>query len=255
MLPPAAAILCTLCTGASSVGRFALLQDATGSWTIVSPNGKPTFIVALNHLASPFYYETIEGANGLSPCREYDVHCHDHDLFHTKYQGDWSAATADFISKSSSWGFNSAGYEYVPSSTNPWPYFPDLFITNASHIFQKAGLASFPDVFSDDFNTSTDARVAAWVATDQHINEPRSLQETVGWYFEDQPLWGDFSARKQQREHQNQRRPTDWAEAMRQCEPSAPGKAAYVQWLAGHYNNNTLGLETARAIYNIPGRC
>jgi hypothetical protein len=179
-------------TSEAASNRFTLRHDAGGAWSLVSPDGASTFVVALNHLASPFYFDVITGANGLTPCRSWDEHCKQHNLFHTKYAGNWSAATADFVAQSKSWGFNSAGYEFVPSAATPWPYFPDLFITNASHIFQRSqmnggvGRASFPDVFTDDFNTSIDARVADWISTDQHINQSRKLDDVVGYYFEDQ---------------------------------------------------------------------
>jgi hypothetical protein len=39
----------------SGSGRFALQSTADGGWTLVRPDGAPTFVLALNHLANPFY--------------------------------------------------------------------------------------------------------------------------------------------------------------------------------------------------------
>ena len=141
--------------------------------TLQSPDGSPTFLLALNHLANPFYFDVIEGAAGLDPCHPYDAQCLEHDLLSTRYHSNWSAATAEFVRNSKEWGFNSAGYEYVPAPGVPWPYLPDLFITNASHIFATSGSGtlSFPDIFSAAFNVSTDERVKDWIATDQHIGQ------------------------------------------------------------------------------------
>ena len=51
----------------TSTGRYTVAANPAGrGWTLLSPGGEPTFVVALNHLASPFYYDVIQGANGLA---------------------------------------------------------------------------------------------------------------------------------------------------------------------------------------------
>jgi len=251
------AMCATIVNGAGS-GRYTLRQKPGGAdgWTLVTPGGEPTFVVALNHLASPFYYEVIQGANGLTPCRPYDTACLDADLFATAYASNWTRATADFVAKAKSWGFNAAGYEFVPSS-NPadaMPYLPDLFVTNASHIFASSkygGGAAFPDVFDVAFNASTDRRVAEWVASDQHIALPRVRRDVIGYYFEDQPLWNVTLARRPSRPT-NRSGPTDWVAAMRSLPAAAPGKVTYVDWLQGRYRPTLAGLARARIVYNVP---
>jgi hypothetical protein len=190
----------------------------------------------------------IQGAAGLSPCRDFDTQCKRNDLFHTKYHGNWSAATADFVALSTSWNFNAAGYEFVPSPHLSHPYIPDLFITNASHIFAKAGQLSFPDVFSDAFYASTDQRVAAWCSQDQHVDLPRRPADVIGYYFEDQPLWHVSAARA----GSAATTPTDWVAATRSLPAAAAGKGEYVTWLSSRYNGTPAGLERARPVYSIP---
>ena len=171
----------------------------------------------------------------------------------------------------------------MPAPSVPWSYLPDLFVTNASHIFAKSAdyTLSFPDVFDDAFNASTDARVKEWIATDQHVGHPRVLEQVcppkdptsqrrllslgilsnfsdiarykwqvVGYYFEDQALWNVTGARSAPRAP-NRTGPTDWAVAMRTLPTAAPGKAAYVEWLEKRYASRG-GLNTARAVYHIP---
>eukprot|EP00035_Acanthoeca_spectabilis_P011774 m.207572 g.207572 ORF g.207572 m.207572 type:complete len:81 (+) comp15445_c0_seq10:74-316(+) len=53
-------------TGWVGTGRFSLEAQSTGGWTLLTPEGEPIFVVGLNHLASPFYYDVIQGANGLT---------------------------------------------------------------------------------------------------------------------------------------------------------------------------------------------
>lgn len=233
-------------------GRFSLRTNGPNmGWQLYDPNGKPFFVVAVNHLAPPYFFEQIQGANGLTPCRQFDLNCMQQDVFRKKYNGSWAAASRDFIETTRSWGFNAAGYEFVPSPdpSASWPYLPDLFITNASHIFQKGGSLSFSDVFSDSFNATTEERVRDWCARDQHINLPRRAQDVIGYYFEDQPLWGIYPARTKNRPAEG---PTDWTSFMRSLPASADGKRVYVDWLAGKYDNSTEGLARARKIYNIP---
>ena len=89
---------------------------------MVRPDGVPTFVLALNHLANPYYVSEIQGAAGLAPCRSFDTLCKQNDLFRIKYGGNWSAATADFVALSTAWNFNAAGYEFVPSPHLNHPY-------------------------------------------------------------------------------------------------------------------------------------
>ena len=241
-------------TGAAATGgRFSVKTLAPGSFTLLGPDGEPTFLLALNHLAPPFYAGLITGASGLHPCHAFDTACLKADLFAKQYSSNWSAATADFVRRSKSWAFTSAGYEYVPAPGVSWPYIPDLFITNASHIMARSTGASFPDVFSATFNQSTDTRVGAWIARDQHIDLPRRLEDVVGYYFEDQALWNVSMARSSDPEGAAPLRstPGDWVAAMRALEPTAPGKAAYVDWLQQHYTTRG-GLSAARKIYALP---
>ena len=56
-------------------GRFALQSVPGGGWTLVRPDGVPTFVLALNHLANPYYVSEIQGAAGLAPCRSFDTLC------------------------------------------------------------------------------------------------------------------------------------------------------------------------------------
>lgn len=230
-------------------GRFSLRQSGD-RWTLVQPDGSPTFLLALNHLAPPFFAGVISGASGLYPCHAYDALCHQAGLFETKYHSNWSAATEDFIAASISWGFNSAGYEFVPATGISWPYIPDLFVTNASHIFARSATAnqSFPDVFSGEFNATTDARVSAWILEDQHIGQPRVLQDVVGYYLEDQPIWNVSAARREYRESGEA---TDWVVAMRGLPGTAPGKVAYVSWLQAHYQDKG-GFSAAVSVYSLP---
>lgn len=147
----------------------------------------------------------------------------------------------------------------MPAAGVPWSYLPDLFVTNASHIFTKSAdyNPTFPDVFTDAFNTSVDARVAAWVATDQHIKLPRVHEDVVGYYFEDQALWNVTQARTGPGSAGP--RPRDWADAMRQKSPelpgagiaSAPGKLAYTKWLEQRYEARG-GFAACRQVYSIP---
>ena len=37
-------------------------NTATGVWQMLGPDAMPTFVIALNHMASPYYYDVIEGA-------------------------------------------------------------------------------------------------------------------------------------------------------------------------------------------------
>ena len=235
-----------------ATGRFTLHRHESAGWALHRPDGSPTFLLALNHLANPFFYDVIEGASGLGPCHPWDYLCLQHDLLHTKYHGDWALATADFVKASKAMGFNSAGYEYVPAADVPWSYLPDLFITNASHIFQNSAdySPSFPDVFGAAFNATTDARVRDWCATDQHIGHPRVLEQVVGYYFEDQGLW-NVSAARSAAAATNSSGPTDWSDAMRTLPADAPGKAAYVTWLEQRYQSRG-GLAAARRVYALP---
>eukprot|EP01079_Euglenida_sp_SAG-EU17-18_P000527 gene527-2458_t len=148
----------------------------------MAPDGTARFVLALNHLAAPYYQAEIQGASGLAPCHPYDEQCLHYDLLHTKYNGSWAAATTDFVAKSRELYFNSAGYEFVPSPGIDWSYLPDLFVTNASHIFANHvdPDPSFPDVFDPAFNATTDARVKAWVAQDRHSSSRRILSQTRG---------------------------------------------------------------------------
>ena len=234
-----------------ATGRFALQNHDNHGWVLHRPDGSPTFLLALNHLSNPEYFDVIQGASGLGPCHSYDTECLKNDLLGTKYAGNWSAATEDFVRFSKAWGFNSAGYEYVPAPGVSWSYLPDLFITNASYIFKHSAdyRPTFPDVFDLDFNASTDARVQSWCNTDQHIDRPRVRSEVVGYYFEDQALWNVSQARSGV--GSDGPRPKDWADAMRTLPSSAPGKAAYVTWLEQRYLSRG-GLEQARAVYAIP---
>jgi hypothetical protein len=68
---------------AEATGRFALTQQGE-RWVLHSPDGSPTFLLALNHLANPFYFDVIEGAAGLGPCHPYDAQCLEHDLLGTR---------------------------------------------------------------------------------------------------------------------------------------------------------------------------
>eukprot|EP00035_Acanthoeca_spectabilis_P011776 m.207502 g.207502 ORF g.207502 m.207502 type:complete len:405 (+) comp15445_c0_seq2:337-1551(+) len=189
------------------------------------------------------------------PCRTYDTACAAADLFQTKYRRNWTAATEYFVARSKEWGFNSAGYEFITAPGISWPYFPDLFVTNASHIFARSafGSASFPDVFAGDFVAVTDRRVAEWCARDQHIDAARVPRNVVGSYFEDQPIWDVSSARMLSLALDpntgNVSGPTDWEDAMRTLPESAPGKHAYVAWLKQRYGGD---LSTVRPIYSLP---
>jgi hypothetical protein len=234
-----------------ATGRFALQNYDDYGWVLHRPDGSPTFLLALNHLSNPKYFDVIEGASGLAPCHPYDAECLKVDLLGTKYGGNWSAATKDFVHFSKAWGFNSAGYEYVPTPEVSWSYLPDLFITNASYIFKHSAdyRPSFPDVFGLAFNASTDTRVQSWISTDQHIDRPRVLSEVVGYYFEDQALWNVSLARSGV--GSDGPRPKDWTDAMRTLPSSAPGKAAYVTWLEQRYHSRG-GLEQARKVYAMP---
>eukprot|EP00040_Diaphanoeca_grandis_P042593 m.265383 g.265383 ORF g.265383 m.265383 type:complete len:529 (+) comp61586_c0_seq1:62-1648(+) len=236
--------------GCRGTGRFRLEKLQDNGWTLITPEGKPTFVVALNHLAPPFYFNIIQAANGLTPCRSFDKNCIQNDLFKTKYGNNWTAATLDFVTNSQKWGFNAAGYEFVPAPGIRHPYLPDLFITNASHLFFQAGLLSFPDVFSAEFNASTNAKVAEWCARDQHIDYPRQVADVIGYYFEDQGYWNVSSARWSNQG--NNTGPTDWTAAMRSMLSPQPGKIQYVRWLERRYNRTLAGLNAARKIYNIP---
>ena len=91
----AAVALFTECSGS----RFTVRPLTDGGWTLVDPSGHDTFVVALNHLASPTYYDAITGANGLAPCRADDVLCQEADVFNGTYGGNWGAATADLDKK------------------------------------------------------------------------------------------------------------------------------------------------------------
>ena len=268
---------------AAGGGRFTVAALPGGGWTLVDRAGAPTFAIALNHLASPTYYDAIPGANGLAPCRANDTLCRQYDLLGTKYGGSWSAATADFVAQTASWGFNAAGYEYAPSAAAPgWPYLPDLFLTNASHIFRNhnaaiagqnspatvalsggppaaGGQGMFPDVFEPAWNASADARVAAWVARDQHVGAARVRADVLGYFFEDQALWDVGAARAGAAPAPAAGDATDWAAAMRAKPPSGAGKAAYVGWLRQRYGgggaaagNATAALAAARAVYGFP---
>ena len=93
---------CVASCGAVGGGRYAIRRESSGGWTLVNPDGAPVFVVALNHLAAPFYFDAIRGANGLAPCRSYDTNCQDHDLLNTKYGGNWTAATQDFVRNANS---------------------------------------------------------------------------------------------------------------------------------------------------------
>ena len=241
--------------------RFTVRPLPGGGWTLVDRVGAPTFAIALNHLSSPTYYAAIQGANGLSPCRAVDALCQQYDLFGTKYASNWSAVTADFVASSTAWGFNAAGYEFVPNAAAPgWPYLPDLFLSNASHIFRNAGTSPsgpggmFPDVFEPAWNTSADARVAAWVAQDQHVEEQRVPADVLGYYFEDQALWDVALARMGPPPAAGDA--TDWVAAMRVLPARAAGKAAYATWLQQRYEraagNATAALAVARAVYGFP---
>lgn len=105
----------SLCAPVSCVhptGRYTLEQTG-GRWQLVSPDGVPRFVVALNHLANPFYSDVIQGAAGLGPCRSYDAGCLRHNLLADKYDNNWTAATLGFVAHAKQWGFNAAGYEFV----------------------------------------------------------------------------------------------------------------------------------------------
>lgn len=237
---------------ASSTGRYTLQRGkGTGNWSLVSPEGTPVFLLALNHLAAPYYIDIIQGASGLYPCHSYDVNCLKQDLFRAKYYSNWSLATADFVANSKLWGFNSAGYEFIPSPGLSWPYIPDLFVTNSSHIFARSGHgATFADVFDPDWAAQTDRRVRDWIQTDQHINHPRVLRDVVGYYFEDQPIWNITQARSG-RTSTAPGAATDWVAATRALTATCPGKITYVDWLQEHYNTRG-GFERMRQVYKAP---
>lgn len=139
----------------------------------------------------------------------------------------------------------------MPAPTVRWPYLPDIFVTNVSHIFARASSLTFPDVFSNAFNSSTDRRVAEWVLRDQHINHPRNTADVIGYYFEDQPLWNVSMARYASGLQQQQ--PGDWTEGTRSLPNGSAGKHAYVAWLQARYSApGAGGLAGARVVYNMP---
>ena len=236
-------LLQTLAAAAVASGRFALATRG-GRHTLVSPDGQDIFVTALNHLTGPFFYDDIQGANGLlnvapgaPACRAYDGPCRAADLLNVRYNGSWEAATRDFVAFSRGAGFNAAGYEFAPTAGLDWPYLPDLFVTNASHILQRSGLASFPDVWAPAFATSVERRVAAWVRHDQRTGAARVPRSVVGYYMEDQPVWSVNPL-------------GDWTSATR-GRTAGPGKEVYVRWLQRRYNGD---FAAAARAYELPSR-
>lgn len=105
-------------------GRFSVQRTANGAgWTLVKPDGTPTWLTAVNHLSS-------------FPCMEADKSCLVTDLMANRFHGNWSALAEQFVDDLKSWGFSAAGYgqaEYgLPgqpthggqSGWEMYPYFP-----------------------------------------------------------------------------------------------------------------------------------
>ena len=92
---------------AEATGRFALTRQGE-RWVLHSPDGSPTFLLALNHLANPFYFDVIEGAAGLGPCHPYDAQCLEHDLLGTRCLAMGREASfmppSSFVCSICSWG-------------------------------------------------------------------------------------------------------------------------------------------------------
>ena len=220
----------------------------------MDPTGLPLFVVALNHLTGPWYNDIIQGADGLlnhaaSDCRAYDEECLNADVLQKKYGGSWSAATEDFVAFAKSAHFNAAGYEFAPAPNVSWPYMPDLFVTNASHIFLMNGLVSFPDPWSAEFINTTDERIREWTRTAQHVNQPRVKRDVIGYYFEDQAVWDVATTTPSPAAAAAGA--TDWVEATRSRTDGGPGKRAYIAFLQSRYGDTAAGLAACIKAYNV----
>ena len=47
-------------------GRFQLRRTVVDGWTLVQPEGDEVFVLAVNHLAPPYFFDVIQGESRLA---------------------------------------------------------------------------------------------------------------------------------------------------------------------------------------------
>jgi hypothetical protein len=218
-------------------GRFSVRRTAAG-WTLVKPDGAPTWLTAINHLSS-------------FRCHEEDKPCLVTDLLTNRFRGNWSALAESFVADLKKWGFTSAGYGQAEhgnpgqpthggrSGWEMFPYFPSHPPEQGSPD-APGGFALF-DVFEESFNSTTDRNFAQLATRVQATG----ASNAVGYYLEDIPVW----KRSQPRGPQKDSGAPAWTGYMRAQNRTSAGKKAYVGWLQTRYGTGGLA-ELCRA-YNV----
>lgn len=145
-----------------ATGYFSTAQS-NGRWCLVTPDGRPFYALAVDHVSSvPDYDETT----GKCP------YC---ETITSEYSNTASWATAT-VSRLRSWGFNSVG-AFSDYST----FAPDMPYTDL------LSMASGSDWFAPSFVTHAYAVAASQVAP---LANSRNL---IGWYTDSELHWGPDS--------------------------------------------------------------